>query len=160
MSQTYLQHFELVAKEADTAGAFQILERVRGRTLASALVDRKADPQSGSTEAAALDSYVASTQTRLMQTNSPVEREQLLDALAEYEWRLRLAWNQGDQRFSIEPAPLTEVQGSLKSDETLLEYVLDEPNSFCISVTRTTANLRVLPAGRNQIEKQIGRASC
>ena len=59
MSQTYLQHFELVAKEADTAGAFQILERVRGRTLASALEDRKADPRSGSTEAATLDSYVA-----------------------------------------------------------------------------------------------------
>ena len=157
MSQTYLQHFELVAKEADTAGAFQILERVRGRTLASALEDRKADPQSGSTEAATLDSYVATTQTRLMQTNSPVEREKLLDALAEYEWRLRLAWNQGDQRFPIDPAPLTQVQDSLKSDETLLEYVLDEPNSFCISVTRTTANLRVLPAGRKQIEKLVQR---
>ena len=117
MSQTYLQHFELVAKEADTAGAFQILERVRGRTLASALEDRKADPKSGSTEAATLDSYVATTQTRLMQTNSPVERETLLDALAEYEWRLRLAWNQGDQRFPIDPAPLTQVQDSLKSDE-------------------------------------------
>ena len=157
MSQTYLQHFELVAKEADTAGAFQILERVRGRTLASALEDRKADPQSGSTEAATLDSYVATTQTRLMQTNSPVEREKLLDALAEYEWRLRLAWNQGDQRFPIDPAPLTQVQDSLKSDETLLEYVLDEPNSFCISVTRTTASLRVLPAGRKQIEKLVQR---
>ncbi len=157
MSQTYLQHFELVAKEADTAGAFQILERVRGRTLASALGDRKADPQSGSTEAATLDSYVATTQTRLMQTNSPVEREKLLDALAEYEWRLRLAWNQGDQRFPIDPAPLTQVQESLKSDEALLEYVLDEPNSFCISVTRTTANLRVLPAGRKQIEKLVQR---
>ena len=157
MSQTYLQHFELVAKEADTAGAFQILERVRGRTLASALGDRKADPQSGSTEAATLDSYVATTQTRLMQTNSPVEREKLLDALAEYEWRLRLAWNQGDQRFPIDPTPLTQVQESLKSDETLLEYVLDEPNSFCISVTRTTANLRVLPAGRKQIEKLAQR---
>jgi CHAT domain-containing protein len=157
MSQTYLQHFELVAKEADTAGAFQILERVRGRTLASALGDRKADPQSGSTEAATLDSYVATTQTRLMQTNSPVEREKLLDALAEYEWRLRLAWNQGDQRFPIDPTPLTQVQESLKSDETLLEYVLDEPNSFCISITRTTANLRVLPAGRKQIEKLAQR---
>ena len=157
MSQTYLQHFELVAKEADTAGAFQILERVRGRTLASALEDRKADPQSGSTEAATLDSYVATTQTRLMQTNSPVEREKLLDALAEYEWRLRLAWNQGDQRFPIDPAPLTQVQESLKSDEALLEYVLDEPNSFCISITRTTANLRVLPAGRKQIEKLVQR---
>ncbi len=157
MSQTYLQHFDLVAKQADTAGAFQVLERVRGRTLASALGDRKADPQSGSTEAATLDSYVATTQTRLMQTNSPVEHEKLLDALAEYEWRLRLAWNQGDQRFPIDPAPLAQVQESLKSDEALLEYVLDEPNSFCISITRTAANLRVLPAGRNQIEKLVQR---
>jgi CHAT domain-containing protein len=157
MSQTYLQHFELVAKESDTAGAFQILERVRGRTLASALEDRKAAPRSGSTEAATLDSYVADTQTRLMQTNSPLERERLLDALAEYEWRLRLAWNLGDQRFPIDPAPLTQVQDSLKSDEVLLEYVLDEPNSFCISVTRTSASLRVLPAGRKKIEKLVQR---
>ena len=157
MSQTYLQHFELVAKEGDTAGAFQILERVRGRTLASALEDRKAAPRSGSTEAATLDGYVANTQTRLMQANSPVEREQLLDALAEYEWRLRLAWNEGDQRFPIDPAPLTQVQESLKSDETLLEYVLAEPNSFCISVTRTTANLRVLPVGRKEIERLVQR---
>ena len=157
MSQTYLQHFELVAKESDTAGAFQILERVRGRTLASALEDRKAAPRSGSTEAATLDSYVADTQTRLMQTNSPLERERLLDALAEYEWRLRLAWNQGDQRFPIDPAPLTQVQDSLKSDEVLLEYVLDEPNSFCISVTRTSASLLVLPAGRKKIEKLVQR---
>ncbi len=157
MSQTYLQHFELVAKQADTAGAFQILERVRGRTLASALEDRKADPQSGSTEAATVDSYVATTQIRLMQANSPVERENLLDALAEYEWRLRLAWNQGDQRFPIDPAPLTQVQDSLKSDEALLEYVLDEPNSFCISVTHRTVSLRVLPAGRRQIEKLAQR---
>lgn len=157
MSQTYLQHFELVAKQADIAGAFQILERVRGRTLATALEDRKADPQSGSTEAATVDSYVATTQIRLMQTNSPVEREKLLDALAEYEWRLRLAWNRGDQRFPIDPAPLTQVQDSLKPDEALLEYVLDEPNSFCISVTHRTVSLRVLPAGRKQIEKLVQR---
>jgi len=157
MSQTYLQHFELVAKEGDTVGAFQILERVRGRTLASALADRNAAPRSGSTEAATLDSYVANTQTRLMQTNSPVEREQLLDALAEYEWRLRLAWNEGDQRFPIDPAPLSQVQESLKLDETLLEYVLAEPNSFCISVTRTTLSLRVLPAGRKEIETLVQR---
>ena len=68
-----------------------------------------------------------------------------------------MAWNEGDQRFPIDPAPLTQVQESLKSDETLLEYVLDEPNSFCISVTRTTASLRVLPAGRKQIEKLVQR---
>ena len=136
MSQTYLQHFELVAKESDTAGAFQVLERVRGRTLASALEDRKAAPRSGSTEAATLDSYVADTQTRLMQTSSPVERERLLDALAEYEWRLRLAGNRGDQRFPIDPVPLTQAQDSLKSDEVLLEYVLDEPGPVSSAQSR------------------------
>ena len=114
MSQTYLQHFELVAKEGDTAGAFQILERIRGRTLALALDDREAIPRSGSSETWTVDTYVAKIQTRLMQTNNPIERGQLLDSLAECEWRSRLAWNQGDQGLLIDPAPLTQVQGVLQ----------------------------------------------
>ena len=63
----------------------------------------------------------------------------------------------GRSALPINPAPLTQVQESLKSDETLLEYVLAEPNSFCISVTRTTASLRVLPVGRKEIEKLVQR---
>ena len=157
MSQTYLQHFELVAKEADTASAFQILERIRGRTLAVALNDRNADHSSVSSETAAVDGYVADIQTRLMQNNSAVEREHLLDTLAEYEWRSRLAWNQGYEGLPTEPAPLVQVQSSLRSDEALLEYVLDEPQSFCIAVSRTTASLRELPVGRKEIEKLVQR---
>ena len=45
MSETYLRHFELVTKNGDAPGAFAVLERVRGRTLAWALKDRKARPQ-------------------------------------------------------------------------------------------------------------------
>jgi len=157
MSQTYLQHFELLAKQGDTAGAFQVLERVRGRTLAFALVDRKATSNSEPAEAATVDIYVASTQTRLMQTNSPVEREQLLDTLAEYEWRSRLAWNKGEQSLPIEPAGLDQVQNALKLNEVLLEYVLDEPNSFCIVVSRTKTSLRLLPVGRKEIEQLVQR---
>ena len=96
MSQTYLQHFELATKERDTPGAFRVLERIRGRTLAWALKDRKAFPQTESGETAALESDVAGLQTRLLQTNSAIEREQLLDKLVEYERRLGLAWTQGD----------------------------------------------------------------
>src|SRR5580698_2964783 len=49
--KTYLQHFELVIKSGDVPGAFRVLERVRGRTLAWALEDRKAFPpaESGQT---------------------------------------------------------------------------------------------------------------
>ena len=155
MSQTYLQHFELLAMQADIAGAFQVLERVRGRTLAIALADRKPASKAGSAEAAAVDGYVASIQARLMQVNSPVEREPLLDLLAEYEWRSRLAWNQGDVGFPFESAPLAQVEDGLKSGEVLLEYVLDEPSSFCVVVSPKKASLRLLPVGRKKIEDLV-----
>ena len=35
----------------------------------------------------------------------------------------------------------------------LLEYVLDDPNSFCVSISRQGAFVRVLPTGRKEIEK-------
>ena len=157
MSQTYLQHFELLAKQDDTVGAFQVLERVRGRTLAVVLADTKASPRLGDTETAAVDGYVADIQLRIMQANSISERQQLLDELAEYEWRSRLAWNQGDHGFPLEPVPLSQVRKGLKPDETLLEYVLDEPKSFCIAISRTRATLRALPIGRKTIDQAVQR---
>ena len=157
MSQTYLQHFELLAKQGDTAGAFQTLERVRGRTLALVLADTKAASEPEDTETSAVDSYVANIQLRVMQANSASERQELLDELAEYEWRSRLAWNRGGYGFPLEPVPLAQVQKALMPDETLLEYVLAEPNSFCIAVSRTQATLRALPMGRKTIDRAVQR---
>src|SRR5205807_9441790 len=37
--------------------------------------------------------------------------------------------------------------------EMLLEYILDDPNSYCVSISRQGAFVRVLPAGRKAIEK-------
>src|SRR6202453_1376428 len=92
MSETYLRHFELVTKNGDAPEAFAVLERVRGRTLAWALRDRKAQPTTESDQTAALEGDVAGLQVRLMQTNGAPERAQLLDNLFEYERRLSLAW--------------------------------------------------------------------
>ena len=139
MSETYLRHFELVTKNGDAPGAFAVLERVRGRTLAWALKDRKAQPATESDQTVALEGDVAVLQSRLMQTNSAPEREQLLDNLVEYERRLGLAWTRDDvpnRRLPVQPAALTNVENDLRPDEVLLEYVLDDPISFCISVTR------------------------
>ena len=51
MSQTYLLHFELVTKSDDVPGAFHVLERVCGRSLAWTLEVKKAFPtdESGQT---------------------------------------------------------------------------------------------------------------
>src|SRR5208282_4755435 len=92
---------------------------------------------------------------QLMQTNSPDKREQLMDRLVEYERRLGLAWTKEDapgRGLPVQPASLPKVQEVLKPDEVLLEYVLDDPTSFCIVVSEKGAFVRVLPAGLKEIE--------
>jgi CHAT domain-containing protein len=156
MSQTYLQHFELVRKSGDVAGSFRVLERVRGRTLAWALDDRKASPTEESGQTVSLESDLAGLQLQLMQTNRSAERERLLDELVEDERRLGLAWTKGEAPsggLPAQPAPLARVQQDLKPDEVLLEYVLDDPTSFCVVVSRNGAYVRALPAGGKDIEK-------
>ena len=156
MSQTYLQHFELLAGGGNVAGAFHVLERVRGRTLAWALEDRNGFTTTETDQAASLETNVSTLQTRLMQSTSALEREQLLDQLVEDERRLGLAWTKGDtrnQRLPVQPSSLGLVQHDLNPDEVLLEYVLDDPYSYCVSISRSQAFVRVLPAGRKQIEK-------
>ena len=156
MSQTYLQHFELLAHDGKVADAFHVLERIRGRTLAWALEDRNAFTSTATDQAASLETDVSTLQTRLMQTNSAMEREQLLDQLVEYERRLGLAWANEDtrnRRLPAQPSSLAMVQHDLKPDEVLLEYVLDDPYSYCVSISGKKAFVRVLPAGRKQIEK-------
>jgi len=155
MSQTYLQHFELVTKSGDVPAAFRVLERVRGRTLAWALEDRKAFPSAESGQTASLETDLAGLQVQLMQTNSAEKREQLMDQLVEYERRLGLAWTKEDapgHGLPVQPASLSEVQEVLKPDEVLLEYVLDDPTSFCVVISQKRAYIRVLPAGRKEIE--------
>jgi CHAT domain-containing protein len=91
-----------------------------------------------------------------MQTNGAPEREQLLDNLVEYERRLGLAWTREDvptRRLPVQPAALTNVESDLHPDELLLEYVLDDPISYCISITRRGAHVEALPTGRKEVEK-------
>jgi CHAT domain-containing protein len=158
MSDAYLHHFELLSESGDVAGAFKILERVRGRTLRSALEDRKAMQAPESEQTAALESEVATVQLRLMQTSDSSERQQLLDQLVELERRLGLSWMDGspaERRLPLQPAPLKRIEEDLDSNELLLEYVLDDPTAFCILVSRSGTRVQTLPAGRKQIESVV-----
>jgi hypothetical protein len=51
------------------------------------------------------------------------------------------------------PATLKSIQGSLREDEALLEYVLAEPQAFCIAISRENAKITPLPSGRKTIEQ-------
>ena len=156
MSETYLHHFELEAREGKIERALGVLERVRGRTAAVLLENKVTFSKNESEDARALESHVSELQLRLMRSESAQERVGLLDQLVEFERRLE--WTRTELRESKlgwleKPASLKAIQASLRSDEVVLEYVLSEPHSYCVWISKTRAGVQALPAGRQRIEE-------
>jgi len=156
MSETYLKHFQLVANRNEVEKAFQIVEQIRGRTLADKLRSRRTKIAPDSPAAAAIEGDIADLQVKLMQSQSADERSQLREGLLEMEERLAYARGQavriGSRSQMETPAPMRTIQDSLAPEELLLEYVLNEPKSFCLAITRGRAKIYVLPTGRAKLE--------
>ena len=156
MSETYLHHFELEVRQGKVEQALNVLERVRGRTAAALLENKISFNSNESGETRALEEGLSDLQLRLMRSENPKERTALLDQLVEHERRLELT--RTDRRESKpgwfqKPAPLKAVQSSLRPDELLVEYVLSEPHSYCVWVSKARAGVKALSAGRQQVEE-------
>jgi CHAT domain-containing protein len=154
MSSTYLEHFRLALQMGDVGRAFQVLERVRGRTVASHLYARE-NANDKSPQVVALEAKIATTQLALLRTDDARERSRLLEQLLADERNLAFELNEAGlrrQETLLKPAALKAIQAVLGEDEVLVEYVLDEPKSFCVVIARKSANLLVLPAGSNRIQ--------
>jgi len=155
MSDTYLQHFELEARQGHFERAFNVLERVRGRTTAALLENKVSFGNDESADVRTLEDAVSDLQLRLIRSENPNERASLLDQLVEYERRLewtRTERTQSKSRWFDKPAPLKAVQSILHPDEVVLEYVLSEPHSYCVWISRSDAGVHELAAGRKRIE--------
>jgi len=79
------------------------------------------------------------------------QAEQVLTPAAKPKSRLQQA------AIRAHPVGLVTLQRSLRPEEMILEYVLDEPSSFCLHISRTSAAVTVLPAGRRRIEDLVER---
>lgn len=155
MSDTYIRHFELEGRSSNVERAFGVLERIRGRTPAALLENARSPSESEPKEVQTLEDEIASLQLRLMRSEDSSDRALLLDQLVEYE--RRLGWMRGDLETTHSPwferpASAKNVQSVLRPDELILEYVLDEPQSFCLWISRSGIGLETLSAGRAQIE--------
>lgn len=154
MSSTYLEHFRLVQKSGNTARALHVIERVRGRIVASRLFARERF-ESNSPQLAPLEANIGATQLALLRTEDGKQRSTLLERLLEDERKLAFELNEAGlnrKEMLAKPASLKTIQTSLRDDELLAEYVLDEPNAFCIVITREAARIFLLSAGSNQIQ--------
>jgi CHAT domain-containing protein len=134
--------------------AFAIIERARGRTVADMLRRHDADPpQDVNTMAGKL----AGVQAELLETTDARRRNMLLDTLEEDEEELGYldALNPIAHRGAEHAADLPTIQRSLGPHETVLEYVLADPESFCLAFDPSTVAIVKLPAGKQQIESTI-----
>ncbi len=158
MSEIYLGQFRLAAQKKDARLAFRVLERVRGRTATDFLRTVHLDTSKPAPPQSPMEREITKLQIRLMRAETPRERRELLDQL--YTAEAKLAPIIGERnsltrRALKDPIGLDKLQASLRSDELILEYVLDEPNSFCVAISEQSANLITLSAGRKRIEDLV-----
>jgi len=160
LSQAYLGHFELTAiRFSDPTKAYEIIERARGRSLADALRERSEalSPEDDITVEAQRN--INRIQLALLHETNRDRRQVLLDELFEAEAR-HWPGRRADSLFGSpmdrpKAIPLPSLQASLQPDEMLLEYVLDEPQSYCLRITSTSVAVVALPAGRKQIDDLV-----
>jgi tetratricopeptide (TPR) repeat protein len=160
LSNVYLGHFKLAAVELkNVSQAFEILESARGRSIADQLRSGKQIelPESHITEGAQKE--LNRLQIQLLHETSPAKRGPLLQRLFEVEQVLGPAGESrtGMQKAALRatPASLHDIQQSLSPDTAIFEYVLDEPESFCLWVTRRNTGVVTLPAGRAELGKLV-----
>ncbi|MFN8006760.1 MAG: CHAT domain-containing tetratricopeptide repeat protein [Terriglobia bacterium] len=161
MSAIYVGHFVLAAEYLkDKPRAFEILEQARGRAAADIIRNHSLNPPNPDERTASLEKEINQIQARLQfeKTNNKSDRESFLDQL----WRAKEKLNsipEPRNRFQeltihSKPVDLEDLRSILKPDEALLEYVLSEPTSYCIVVTRKNFDILSL-TGRRKLEALV-----
>ena len=157
MDDVFVGHFRAEAQYGrNPALIFHIVEEARGRSIADLLRARPRNQSPLSAELTAAERRIAALQITLQKTSGRAARQRILDQLFETEQSaapLSTAANRW-MRISTRPVELEGLQRVLQPDEALLEYVLDEPASYCLIVSRSSARLQKL-AGRSEVDRTV-----
>jgi len=151
-SQIYAQHFALVAQRFDDpVKAYSIIEQVRGRVASDLL----ASGTVSTPEAKGVERAISQLRLKLMSTRSTNELRSLRDQILMVE---QTRWvNSGVtmlKRGLRENIGIEQVQKVLPASAVLLEYVLAEPNSYCLAISGLSRRLIPL-TGKSKIETLV-----
>ena len=160
MGDIYVDRFRLaVTHFDDPAKAFLVIEAARGRALADSLRYSR-DSQSGRREATTpADAEIVRIQ-RVMREKptSPPETRHLLQKLDDaYSQTIPAdyAENREEMKRLFRPVTLARVQSSLRTGETLVEYVLDpQKHSYALELTAHSIRVHDLPP-RDEVDKLV-----
>ncbi len=153
MNEVFETRIRLEGERGATPGAFlAAVEQARGRALLDLLQSRPTAEAPSSSAVRAGERRIAALQLQLLQTTNPRQRERLLDDIFVAEQQLAPATTElfakagrNGPRLTVS---LANLQRSLREDELFLEYVVGEPASYCLVISRRTARVQRLPASR------------
>jgi CHAT domain-containing protein len=151
-SDLYAKHFALVAEHlGNTEKAFAIIEQVRGRVMTDLLIaGGKTSPESLEAE-----KKIAHLRLKLTTARSDREIRQLRDEIFLAEQSRSIAPEISILKTNVHRAiTLKELQSSLSRSELVLEYVVDDPASYCLVITREGAHIVKLP-GKQMISPLV-----
>jgi CHAT domain-containing protein len=139
----YAKHFGLIAEHGgDPEKAFTVVERARGRVMTDLLMSGdKTTPESLATE-----KNIARLRLQLTAAHSDKDIEKLRDQIFLAE-QFRSVTPEVSILKAREHQVITvrQLQDSLSISEAVLEYVIDDPASYCLVITRTSISIVKLP---------------
>jgi tetratricopeptide (TPR) repeat protein len=146
MGQVYSGYFVSECNEHNYDKALHALEEARGRVEAQALEHHEfTSPHSPTPE----ERHLTELNFELINTEDPAKREELTNRI--YDTELAVDQRSLEALTITEPVQLRKLQADLGDDELLIEYVLAEPHSYALAITRTDVRSYQL-AGKETIE--------
>ena len=148
LSIVYAGYFVSLSNQGRTEDAFRAVERARGRVEAQGLSHHEVILPH---EPDASEQSLTKLNIQLLNTDDSASRAHILETIYSAEQQL------GTERSSNDPAPapvaLRELQRDLRASEVLVEYVLDDSNSYALTVTHNAAHRYSLPP-RDLLEQE------
>ena len=133
-SEIFTQHFALAARMNDPPKAYSIIEHVRGRVAADLLAAGSvAQPES-----AAIEHAVSQLRLKLMAARSIEDVRKLRDQIFLAEQAKWITPGASILKTKADQAvPITALRTAVPTNAVLLEYVVAEPESYCLAITST-----------------------
>jgi CHAT domain-containing protein len=141
MGYVYSGFFASLCAQKKYEDAFRVLEQVRGRVEAEGLQHHGTIPPHAPTPE---ELRLTRLNLALIDTDDPKQRAQITDAI--YHAELNLDSSSLEGQTATRPITLTQLQHDLGDDDLVVEYVVAEPHSRALAITKSTVRPYVLPA--------------
>lgn len=146
MSDIYSSYFASLCRQGRYDDALRVLEKVRGRLEAEALQHHSSQPLHAPTPQ---EQELTRLNVALINTDDPKKRDALMSAI--YQTEITLGPSKLAAISIVHPVSLPQLQRVLSQDQLLIEYVLANPTSYALAISRSGIHAYPLPS-RTAIE--------